>query len=69
MYVGFNMVYFLAALQNVDRSIEEAALVDGAGPWQRFRHVSRVQLCNKSIECITIKRGGIRQARPAPPRW
>ena len=40
MYVGFNMVYFLAALQNVDRSIEEAALVDGAGPWQRFRHVT-----------------------------
>jgi ABC-type sugar transport system permease subunit len=40
MYVGFNMVYFLAALQNVDRSIEEAAIVDGAGPWQRFRHVT-----------------------------
>jgi ABC-type sugar transport system permease subunit len=40
MYIGFNMVYFLAALQNVDRSIEEAALVDGAGPWQRFRHVT-----------------------------
>lgn len=40
MYVGFNMVYFLAALQNVDRSIVEAALVDGASPWQRFRHVT-----------------------------
>ncbi len=40
MYVGFNMVYFLAALQNVDRSIEEAAIVDGAGPWQRFLHVT-----------------------------
>lgn len=40
MYVGFNMVYFLAALQSVDRSIVEAALVDGAGPWQRFRHVT-----------------------------
>ncbi|MED6333809.1 MAG: sugar ABC transporter permease [Planctomycetota bacterium] len=40
MYVGFNMIYFLAALQNVDRSIEEAALVDGAGPWRRFRHVT-----------------------------
>ena len=40
MYVGFNMVYFLAALQSVDRSLEEAALVDGAGPWQRFRHVT-----------------------------
>lgn len=36
MYVGFNMVYFLAALQNVDRSLVEAATLDGAGPLGRF---------------------------------
>jgi len=40
MYVGFNMVYFLAALQNVDKSLLEAASIDGAGPWARFRHVT-----------------------------
>lgn len=40
MYVGFNMVYFLAALQNVDRSLLEAASIDGAGPWAKFRHVT-----------------------------
>lgn len=40
MYVGFNMVYFLAALQNVDKSLVEAASVDGAGPWARFLHVT-----------------------------
>lgn len=40
MYVGFNMIYFLAALQNVDRSLTEAALIDGASPLQRFRHVT-----------------------------
>ncbi|MCF7687143.1 MAG: sugar ABC transporter permease [Cephaloticoccus sp.] len=39
MYAGFNMVYFLAALQNVSRDMLEAAEIDGAGPWQRFRHV------------------------------
>jgi len=39
LYVGFNMVYFLAALQTVDRSLVEAALVDGANPPQRFLHV------------------------------
>lgn len=38
-YVGFNMVYFLAALQNVPQELEEAACMDGAGPWNRFRHV------------------------------
>jgi len=40
MYVGFNMVYFLAALQNVDASLIEAATIDGAGPVQRFRAVT-----------------------------
>lgn len=40
MYVGFNMVYFLAALQNVSRELDEAAQIDGAGPWQRFLNVT-----------------------------
>ena len=40
MYVGFNMVYFLAALQNVRRDLVEAAMIDGAGPWQRFLNVT-----------------------------
>jgi ABC-type sugar transport system permease subunit len=40
MWVGFNMVYFLAALQSVDRSLEEAARIDGANPLQVFWHVT-----------------------------
>jgi ABC-type sugar transport system permease subunit len=40
LWVGFNMVYFLAALQTVDRSLEEAARVDGANAWQIFWHVT-----------------------------
>lgn len=40
MYVGFNMIYFLAALQNVDPSLVEAARIDGAGPRSIFRHVT-----------------------------
>jgi ABC-type sugar transport system permease subunit len=39
LYVGFNMIYFLAALQNVPAELVEAAMLDGASPWQRFRHV------------------------------
>ncbi len=39
LYVGFNMIYFLAALQNVDRSLIEAAEIDGAGTMSRLRHV------------------------------
>lgn len=37
---GFYMVYFLAALQNVSRELLDAASIDGAGAWQRFRHVT-----------------------------
>lgn len=39
LYAGFNMIYFLAALQNVNRELLEAASIDGAGPWHRFRHI------------------------------
>ena len=40
MYVGFNMVYFLAALQAVNQDLYDAARVDGANAWQQFRHVT-----------------------------
>jgi multiple sugar transport system permease protein len=37
---GYNMVLFLAGLKNVPRELYEAAKVDGATAWQRFRHVT-----------------------------
>ena len=39
LYIGLNMVYFLAALQSVSRDLVEAASIDGANAWQRFRHI------------------------------
>ena len=38
--IGWSMVIFLAALQGVPRELQEAAAVDGAKPWRRFRAVS-----------------------------
>ena len=38
-YAGYSMVIFLAGLQGVPRELEEAAALDGAGRWKRFRHV------------------------------
>lgn len=37
---GYNMLIFLAVLQTVPEELHDAARVDGAGPWQRFRHVT-----------------------------
>jgi ABC-type sugar transport system permease subunit len=38
--LGYNLVYFLAALQSVPKELYEAATVDGAGPVQRFRYIT-----------------------------
>ncbi|WP_438017497.1 sugar ABC transporter permease [Sorangium sp. So ce315] len=37
---GYAMVIFLAGLQDIPRALHEAAALDGAGPWRRFRHVT-----------------------------
>ena len=38
--VGWSMMIFLAALQGVPQELEEAATVDGANRWQRFKAVT-----------------------------
>ena len=38
--VGFTMVIYLAGLQAIPAHLYEAAEVDGAGAWQRFRHIT-----------------------------
>ncbi|MEV6482322.1 sugar ABC transporter permease [Streptomyces sp. NPDC051576] len=39
-YFGFHMMLYLAGLQAIPAELTEAAIVDGAGPWQRFRGVT-----------------------------
>ncbi|MGW2490038.1 carbohydrate ABC transporter permease [Streptomyces sp. NPDC001606] len=39
-YFGFHMMLYLAGLQAIPAELTEAATVDGANPWQRFRHVT-----------------------------
>jgi len=38
--VGYQMIVFLAGLQGIPQSYLDAAIVDGASAWQRFRHVT-----------------------------
>jgi ABC-type sugar transport system permease subunit len=37
---GYNMVIFIAALQGVPQELKEAALIDGANPWQTFTKIT-----------------------------
>ncbi|MDD9267027.1 carbohydrate ABC transporter permease [Paenibacillus sp. GCM10023248] len=39
-YLGIAMVLYLAGLQSIPRDYYEAATIDGAGPLQRFAHVT-----------------------------
>ena len=38
-YMGQNMVLFIGAIMSVDSSLYEAAAIDGASGWQKFRYV------------------------------
>ncbi|RRR97512.1 carbohydrate ABC transporter permease [Glycomyces terrestris] len=38
--VGFHMVIWLAGLQTIPEEVYEAGALDGATPWQRFRHLT-----------------------------
>ncbi|KRV48166.1 sugar ABC transporter permease [Wenjunlia vitaminophila] len=41
---GYGMLILLARMQDIPRELEEAALTDGAGPFQRFRYLILPQL-------------------------
>lgn len=40
MHIGFQMVYFLAAIQSIEADLYEAAQVDGANAWHQFLAVT-----------------------------
>jgi multiple sugar transport system permease protein len=38
-WIGFDVIVYIAALQGIPQDLIEAARLDGAGRWARFRHV------------------------------
>ena len=51
---GYNMVIFLAGLQDISPDLYEAAELDGASSWQRFRHVTLPGLRPVTVFVLTI---------------
>ena len=52
-WTGYNMVFFLAGLQNIEYSVYEAAKIDGANAWQTFWRIT-VPLLKPTIVMTVI---------------
>jgi multiple sugar transport system permease protein len=57
----YDMVIFLAGLVGIDRQLYESASIDGAGAWQRLRHVTIPAL--RPVTTIVLTLGVIRGLR------
>lgn len=53
-WTGVNMLYFLAGLKNIDVGMYEAADIDGANSWQKFRYITVPLLKPTIIYVLTI---------------
>lgn len=51
---GTFMLFFLSGLQNIPAQVEEAALVDGASTWQRFRGVTLPLMRRSTVLVVTL---------------
>lgn len=52
--VGFYVVIYLAGLQYIPRSCQEAIELEGATAWQRFRHLTLPMLLPQTILVVTL---------------
>lgn len=53
-WMGVNMIYFLTGLQNIPKEMYEAAEIDGANSFNKFRHITLPFLKPVSVYVLTI---------------
>jgi multiple sugar transport system permease protein len=53
--IGFNTIILLAGLQAIPPELHEAASIDGAGRWQRFRHITVPSLRPVLLLVVTLQ--------------
>lgn len=53
--VGFNMVLFLAGLQDIDPTLYEAAEIDGAGRLKQFQHITLPGLHRTTLMVVVLQ--------------
>lgn len=54
LYSGFNTIIFLSEMGAIDKEIYEAAVVDGAKPWQVDRYITLPLMKNIFGTCVTL---------------
>lgn len=60
--VGYTMVIYLAGLQNIDKEVKEAALVDGAKGFQHFRYITFPLIAPSfTINIVLVMEGAFKQ--------
>ena len=52
--VGFYVIIYLAGLQYIPKSCQEAIELDGASAWQRFRHLTLPLLLPQTVLVVTL---------------
>ncbi|MEO7501010.1 MAG: sugar ABC transporter permease [Gemmatimonadaceae bacterium] len=52
--VGFYVIIYLAGLQYIPRSCQEAIEIEGATSWQKFRHLTLPMLLPQTILVVTL---------------
>lgn len=63
---GYNMVVFSAALAVVPQDLIEAARLDGAGAWARFRHVTLPAIAPMLVLALLLSASGFLQLFDQP---
>lgn len=51
--VGYNSVIYLAAIMGIDKSLYEAAMIDGANKWQQIRNIT-IPMLTPLITILTL---------------
>uniref|UniRef100_S0DFU6 Putative ATPbinding transport protein n=1 Tax=termite gut metagenome TaxID=433724 RepID=S0DFU6_9ZZZZ len=60
-FIGYHMIIYLAAMQNISESINEAAEIDGASAWQSFWRITMPLLAPiLKIDFVLIVTGSLR---------
>ena len=52
--IGYSVVLFVAGMQNIPFELYESAVIDGAGPWKQFTHITMPMLKTTTLIVLVL---------------